>query len=100
MAASDYTHGEMEIESQSNMYVGFMKAGAWSAIITLLALGYATLALSVGLHWLVALALCAGAGIAIGLFMGFGGAWVATIVGLSGVAVFVQVLVILFRMML
>jgi hypothetical protein len=100
MAASDYTHGEMDIDSQKKMYSGFMKAGAWSGILMLLALGYATLALSVGLHWLVALVLCAGAGIVIGLGMGFGAAWVATVIGLSGVAVFIQVLVILFKMVL
>ena len=100
MAASDYTRGEMEIEAQKSMYVGSMKAGAWGAIITLLMLGYATFTLSIGMPWLVALVVCAGAGIVIGLGMGFGGAWVATIVALSGLALFVQLLIVLFSMAL
>ncbi|MEL7321345.1 MAG: aa3-type cytochrome c oxidase subunit IV [Pseudomonadota bacterium] len=98
MAASDYTRGEMEIEAQKSMYVGTMKAGAWGAIITLLMLAYATFTLSMGMPWLVALVVCAGAGILIGLGMGFGGAWVATIVALSGLALFVQLLIVLFSM--
>ncbi|MEM7328765.1 MAG: aa3-type cytochrome c oxidase subunit IV [Pseudomonadota bacterium] len=100
MAASDYTRGEMEIEAQKSMYVGTMKAGAWGAIITLLMLGYATFTLSMGMPWLVALVVCAGAGIVIGLGMGFGGAWVATIVALSGLALFVQLLILVFSLAL
>ncbi len=100
MAASDYTHGEMNIERQAKMFSAFMKAGAWGAIITLLGLGYATFTLSVGMPWLAALVLTAGAGILVGLGLGFGGAWVATIVGLSGVALFVQVLIMLFGLVL
>ncbi len=100
MAASDYTHGEMNVESQARTFSGVMKASAWGAIITLLALAYATFTLSIGMPWLVALAITAGAGIAIGLGMGFGGAWVATIIGLSGIALFIQVLIMLFQLVL
>lgn len=98
MAASDYTRGEMDIEAQKSMYVGTMKAGAWGAIITLLMLAYATFTLSMGMPWLVALVVCAGAGVVIGLGMGFGGAWVATIVALSGLALFVQLLIAVFSL--
>ncbi len=100
MAASDYTHGEMNVDSQTKTFSSVMRAGAWGAILTLLVLAYATFTLSVGMPWLVALAITAGGGIAIGLFMGFGGAWVATIVGLSGLALFVQVLIALFGLLL
>lgn len=96
MASSEYTRGEMEIESQENMYAGTMKAGAWGAIITLLIVAYSTFTLSIGMNWLVALALCAGGGIVIGLGIGFGGAWVATMIALSGLAVIVQLLIMLF----
>jgi hypothetical protein len=98
MAASDYTRGEMNVDAQKSMYEGTMKAGAWGAIITLLILGYSTFILSMGMPWLVALVICAGAGIVIGLGMGFGGAWVATIVALSMLALFVQLLVTLFSL--
>ena len=66
MAAGDYTRGEMNIDAQKSMYVGTMKAGAWGAIITLLMLAYATFTLSMGMPWLVALGLCAGAGVVVG----------------------------------
>jgi len=99
MAASDYTHGEMSVDSQAKTFSSVMRAGAWGAIILLLGLGYATFTLSVGMPWLVALALCAGGGILVGLGLGFGGAWVATIIGLSGLALFVQLLVTLGRML-
>lgn len=95
MASGDYTHGEMNVDAQEGMYGAFMKAGAWGAIITLLVLAYSTFTLSIGMHWLVALAISAGGGIAVGLFMGFGGAWVATVIALSALALFVQVLIIL-----
>ena len=100
MASNDYTRGEMKIESQKAMFDGTMKAGAWGAIITLLIVAYSTFTLSIGMQWIVALALCAGAGVVIGLGMGFGGAWIATMIALSGLAIFVQVLIILFQMLL
>jgi len=100
MASNDYSRGEMEIESQKAMFDGTMKAGAWGAIITLLIVAYSTFTLSIGMQWMVALALCAGAGVVIGLGMGFGGAWVATMIALSGLAIFVQVLIFLFQMLL
>ncbi|MEM1146352.1 MAG: aa3-type cytochrome c oxidase subunit IV [Pseudomonadota bacterium] len=100
MATSDYSRGEMDIEAQKSMFEGTMKAGAWGAIITLLMIGYATFTLSLGMPWLVALVICAGAGVVIGLGMGFGGAWIATMVVLSGLAIFVQILIALFSLAL
>ena len=93
MAASDYSRGSMKIDAQKSMYDGFMKAGLWGALITLLGLAYSVFTLSIGMNWLVSLAICAGAGIGIGMFMGLGGAWIATIVVLSGFAMFIQLLV-------
>ena len=98
MASSEYTRGEMEIEAQSKMYSGFMKASMWGALILLLAVGYMVFTLSVGMNWLVALILCAGAGIAIGVGMSLGGAWIATVIGLAGLAMVVQLLITLFSM--
>lgn len=100
MAANDYTHGSMDIDSQTKMFDGVMKAGAWGAIMTLLMLAYATFTLSMGMPWLVALAMSAGAGMVIGLGMGFGGVWVASIIALSGLAIFIQILIGLFSLLL
>ena len=100
MAASDYTRGEMNVDAQKGMYEGTMRAGAWGALITLLMIAYATFTLSIGMSWLIALVLCAGGGIVIGLGMGWGGAWVATMIGLSGLALVVQLLIALFQLAL
>ena len=70
----------------------------WGALILLLAVGYMVFTLSVGMNWLVALILCAGAGIAIGVGMSLGGAWIATVIGLAGLALVVQLLITLFSM--
>lgn len=95
MASSEYTHGEMKIDAQSKMYDGFMKASAWGALILLISVGYMVFSLSMGINWLVSLVLCAGAGIAIGMIMGMGGAWIATVVALAGLAIFIQLLIFL-----
>ena len=95
MASNEYTHGEMNIESQSKMYSGFMKASMWGSIILLLSVGYMVFTLSLGMNWLVSLVLMAGAGIAIGLGMGLGGAWIATIIALAGLAIIIQLMIFL-----
>lgn len=100
MAASDYTHGEMNVDAQKSMFAAVMRAGAWGGIIILISLAYATLTLSLGMHWLIALVLSAGAGVAIGLGMGFGGAWFVTIVALAGLAIFIQIIIALFGLLL
>ena len=95
MASSDYEHGTMNVESQSAMYDGVMKAGMWGAIIILLGIAYSLFILSLGMNWLVALALCAGTGIVIGLVMNMGAAWIGTVIVLSALAIVVQLLVFL-----
>ena len=99
MASGEYTHGEMNIESQTNMWSAFTKASMWGSILLLISVGYMVFTLSVGLNWLASLIICAGAGIAIGIGMGFGGAWIATIIALSALALFVQLLVTLGSML-
>lgn len=95
MASNDYVRGEMPIESQKSMYDGFMKAGMWGAVILLMGVGYSVLTLSLGLNWLVSLVLTAGFGVAVGVVMGFGTAWIATVVVLAAIAVFIQILIFL-----
>jgi len=95
MASGDYVRGEMPVQSQKNMYDGFMKAGMWGAVILLMSIGHAVLTLSLDMNWLVSLVLSAGFGLVVGLFMGFGTAWIATVVVLAAIAVFVQLLVFL-----
>ena len=95
MATGDYTHGEMNVEAQEAMYDGTMRAGMWGALIILLGLAYSVFVLSIGMNWMVALGVCVAGALAIGFGMGLGAAWVVTVIGLAGLAVFIQILVIL-----
>ena len=93
MATSDYQKGSMEIGDKGEMYSGMIRWGGWGSLIILAAVAYSTLTLSLGMHWLISLALCTGGFIAAGLFMGFGGAWIATMIGLAGLAVIIQIII-------
>ena len=91
MSATDYTHGEMDVREQAQTWSAFTKFAMWASVLTLLTIGYAVFTVAIGLNWMVALVLLAGAAIVGGLVMGMGGGWVAAVVGLSAIAVFVQV---------
>jgi len=93
MASADYSRGEMDIAEQTRTWDGFIRASVWGSAIITLVIGYATLAIPLGLNWMVALVLCAGAGVIGGLMMNMGGAWIATVVGLSGLAVVIQLII-------
>jgi len=89
--AADYTHGEMDIAEQANTWAGFLKGSMWAGIITMMIVAYATFTLTMGMPWIIALVLVAGAAIVGGLAMDMGGAWIASVVGLSALAVLVQI---------
>lgn len=93
MASADYTRGSMDISDQSSTWRGFITASLWGSAILLLVIAYLTFTLALGMHWLIALVLCAGAGLIGGVLMGMGGAWIATVIGLSALAVFIQVVI-------
>ncbi|MEO0784854.1 MAG: aa3-type cytochrome c oxidase subunit IV [Pseudomonadota bacterium] len=97
MATSDYEHGSMDISDQQNTWKGFMTASVWGSAIIMAIVGYATLTLAVGMNWMIALVLIAGAALLGGLFMGMGGTWIITVVGLAALAVFVQIVIMLAR---
>jgi len=95
MATSDYQKGSMEVGDKHAMFDGMIRWSAWGSVIILAALAYSTLTLSMGMNWLIALALTTGGGIVAGLVMGFGGAWIATMVGLAALAVIIQIIIML-----
>ena len=97
MAAADYTHGEMDITEQARTWTRFTKFALWGSLILMLALGYAVFTIALGLNWFVALVLLAGAGIVGGLVLGMGGGWVAVVIGLSALAVFIQIIITIAR---
>ena len=96
MADTNYVHGEMEIAEQERTWQGFMTATLWGSFIITLVVAYATFALALGLHWMVALGLCVLIGVGGGLAMGIGGTWIATVLGLTALAVIVQIIIAVF----
>lgn len=100
MAASEYHRGEMDITDQQQTWNGFITGVVWGGLIIVMALGYATLAVAIGLNWMVSLGLMAIAGIVAGLVLKLGGRWMATVVLLILLALFVQFMIWLFNVML
>jgi hypothetical protein len=100
MATEDYTHGEMDIHGQSATWDGFLQFSTWGGLITILTVGYATLALAMGMNWMIALGLMAALGVGAGLFLKMGGRWMATVVGLFVIALIVQAFIALFGVFL
>ena len=92
-ASGDYIRGEMDVKDQEATYAAFMKLFLWSGLILLLAIGYATFTLTMGVHWLPALIGFTVAGGIIGMILNLGAGWLFTLVGLAVTAVFVQVLI-------
>lgn len=95
MAGADYTHGKMEISEQRRTWEGFVKFTLWGSGLVMLILAYASFTIAMGMNWVVALSICAIGGIAGGQFTRMGGAWTAAVIGLSGLAVFIQVIIII-----
>ena len=91
-ASGEYVHGEMNVDDQKATFSGFLTATAWSSLIILMAVGYATFTITMGVNWLVALVGFALFGIVAGLAMSLGSAWILTVVALCVVALFVQLL--------
>ena len=97
MAAADFRHDEMDIAEHEQNWQGFKTFVLWGSLITLLSVGYAVFTLALGMNWMVALILLAGSGIVGGLLLGMGSGWVTTVIGLSALAVFIQICITLAR---
>lgn len=100
MASQDYHRGEMDIHGQKATWDGFIVGGTWGSLIVLMTVGYAVLAVAIGLHWMVSLGLMAAVGIGAGLFLKLGGRWMATVVVLIALALVVQGFIWLFNALL
>ena len=96
MAASEYKRGEMDISDQKATWDGFIIGSIWGGLITILVVGYATLAIAIGLNWMVSLGLMAVVGIVSGLLLNLGGRWMACVVILIVLALIVQAMIGLF----
>lgn len=100
MATSEYQHGEMDIQDQTNTWSGFLTASTWGGLIIILTVAYATFAIAIGMNWMIALGLCAIIGLAAGMLLNMGGRWLATLAGLVVLALIVQGFIGLFGLFL
>ena len=98
--SGEYVRGEMNIDTQKATWEGFMTVAKWSGVMLILAVAYATFTLTMGMNWLVAMALLAIVGIAGGFFMGMGSAWIVTVVGLCVVGIFLQIIIWIAQLLL
>lgn len=100
MASQEYHRGEMDIHAQKATWDGFMVGSVWGSLIIIMTVGYATLAIAIGLPWLVSLGLMAILGFGAGVLMNLGGRWMATVVVLIVLALIVQAFIWLFNAVL
>lgn len=96
MAASEYHRGEMDISAQKATWDGFMVGSVWGCLLTFLIVGYSTLAVAIGINWMISLGLMAVFGIVVGILMNLGGRWMATVVMMVVLALIVQLFIWLF----
>lgn len=99
MAGADYTKGEMDVSEQQRTFDGFMLGSSWGGLIIVLILAHATFTIAMHMHWMVSLTLCVIGGVGAGIALGLGGAWLATVIGLSVLAVIIQVIIGIFGML-
>tara|TARA_R110000823_G_scaffold85990_1_gene192558 strand:- start:295 stop:597 length:303 start_codon:yes stop_codon:yes gene_type:complete len=96
MATSEYHHGEMDIKAQESTWHGFITGSTWGGLLIILSVGYAVLAVAIGMNWMVSLGLMTVLGFAAGIFLNMGGRWMATMVLLIILALVVQGFIWLF----
>ena len=100
MATSEYDHGDMDIEAQESTWHGFIEGSTWGGLMIVLSVGYAVLAVAIGMNWMISLGIMAVVGLAAGLFLNLGGRWMATHVLLIILALVIQGFIALFGLML
>lgn len=90
MANSKYVRGEMNIDDQKATWNGFLVGTAWLSLVLVLVVLYSTLAIALGVHWMVSLLLSFVVGLGSGILLGLGTKWIATLIGLAVLAVVIQ----------
>ena len=99
MADNGYVKGKMDASGHEAMWAAFTASSSWVGLIIVMLVGYLTFTLAIGMNWAMALGITALGGLAIGLFMGFGSAWIATVVGLTGLAVIVSGVIAVYQIL-
>lgn len=90
MANNKYQRGEMNIDDQKATWKGFIVGTVWSSLILILVVFYSTLTIAVGVHWVIVLLLSYAFGLGMGYLLDLGMKWIATLIGLTVLAVVIQ----------
>jgi hypothetical protein len=94
-APPPHTDAYMDMEARRAMWRNFGVVTLWTCMLLTLILGHAILTLTMGVNWLGSLILFTVLGVAGGLLMNMGGAWLATVFGLVILGLVVQGLIAL-----
>ncbi len=91
----EYVRGQMDVKSQVSTYSAFLKMTAWTSLLLTLILGYAIFTITMGVNWMVAMAIFAVVGVVGGMVMGLGGGFLLAVFGLIFLGIVVQGFVML-----
>ena len=81
-SAGDYHKGDMPIVEQKATWHFFMQATWWGSLLTAMIILASTLHFAAGMSWWVAVGAAVALGIAGGLFLNLGAAWIATVIAM------------------
>ncbi len=93
VAPPPHTDAYMDMAARRGMWKGFGSAAAWSSLLIILTVGYATFTITMHIPWIGALIGFAVFGIVTGMLMNLGGAWIATVIGLGVLALFIELMI-------
>lgn len=79
--SSNYTHGEMDVKSQSGTFGGFMGVTKYGGALLALIILMPTLVFAVGMGWFSALIISLIVGFVIGFALKFKALWYVTLIG-------------------
>lgn len=82
-AHDDHAHGHMDIRDQRETFHGFLVASIWGCGYVAMGVALATLAFAMNLGWWAGLAAFVVIGVGVGVLFKQGGAWWATLIGLT-----------------
>ena len=88
-----HTDAYMDMGARRGMWKGFGSFAAWGCLLIMITVGYAVFTITMHIPWIGAMIGFAVFGIAAGMLMNMGGAWVATVVGLCVLALFIELMI-------
>lgn len=89
---ADYEHGSMNVSEQSRTFASFIGMSIWAGGLTLLTVLLLTLIFAAHVGWMVSLIITTIVGLLMGLALGRGTGWYATVIGFAAISFFSAVI--------